>query len=336
MPKPPAPLYPDVPWWAVLISAFVFSLLGILIGVYVKLPGLGSTGIGTGGVASLLLDTMSYIPHVILLFGVLADMFTLQGVWSIPSLVGLLSVFANYVFQYFWKGLDEFGKTAVDMGKKAAGQGAAPAPAPAPGASSGGARVIFTAYDGCTVQGLEAWNSPYAPQTFVVTATVFSYYCFDLIRNRGWVNSSAAIVAFLLTYIAEVVVVDMNTGGVGCMVDGKGFSTMSQGFRAFFEGLFFGGVSYAVVQTYAPNRLPSSTISPFPSKSVSELSPGPDGRMYDKDGYPYVVLPNGMAVPDLSDAKARTAFGLMASKSSGTATTLGSDCPGASPKCPQS
>ena len=32
------------------------------------------------GVASLVGDTITYIPHILLLFGVLADMFTYEGV----------------------------------------------------------------------------------------------------------------------------------------------------------------------------------------------------------------------------------------------------------------
>jgi hypothetical protein len=121
-PKPPAPLYPDVPWWAVLITAFVFALVGVLAGVYGSrpgapaLPGVGSAGSGILG--RLAVDTVSYIPHILLLFGVLADMFTLDGAWSIPSLIGILSIFANYVFQYFWKGLDELVKTGMNAVKK--------------------------------------------------------------------------------------------------------------------------------------------------------------------------------------------------------------------------
>lgn len=330
-PKPPAPLYPDVPWWAVLITAFVFTALGIVAGVYAgAFP--RPSGPGLGSIGSLMLDTVSYIPHIILLFGVLADMFTLQGVWSIPSLVGLLSIFANYVFEYFWRGLDEFGERAKNVYTKASGQGAAPS-APL----AGGAGKLFNDYSGCSVQGLEAWNTAYAPQTLVVTATVFAYYCFDLIANRGWINSLGGIISFLLGYVAQAAVIGLNTEFKGCIdSNGKQLSTGSQAIRALLEGLFFGGVSYAVVQTYAPTRLPSATISPFPIRSAADLSPGPDGKMYDKDGYPYLVLPNGQAVPDVSSAKARAAFGALASSATGTTeTTLPASCPGQNPSCPR-
>jgi hypothetical protein len=331
-PTTPAPLYPDVPWWAVLVSAFVFSFLGIILGAYFGLAGLKTTA-GKASASALAIDTISYIPHILLLFGVLGDMFTLQGVWSIPSLVGLLSIFANYVFEYFWKGIDEFMETAKAAANKGL-QGAKNNSTPLSQAQQGGR--LFETYNGCYVQGLEKWNTAYAPQTLVVTATVFSYYCYDLVRNRGWINSIGAILTFATVYIAEIAIIDLNTSQTGCIVEGQTaqFSTYSQGIRALFEGLLFGGVSYAIVQTYAPTRLPSSTISPFPRKTADDLSPGPDGKMYDKDGFPYVILPNGQAVPDLSDPKARAAFGELADKESGKTPSLGSGCPSVSSKCP--
>jgi hypothetical protein len=344
-PKPPAPLYPDVPWWSVLITSIVFIFLGILIGV--KMGAVDKStlaGVVPGGIGALAVDTIAYVPHILLLFGVLADMFTLDGVWSIPSLVGLLSIFANAAFEYFWKGIDELFKTTKAALNAAAGK-EVEAPQSGKGRErrqKGGEKTLFKSYTettGCEVQGFGVFNSPYAPQTLVVTATVFSYYVFDLIQNRGWVNSIAGILAFLLLYIAEVFVIDMQSDSVGCRVpgatDGPDVTAIGQGIRAFFEGLLFGGISYGVVQTYAPTRLPSSTISPFPRKTVDDLTAGPDGRMYDKDGYPYIVLPNGQAVPDVSDAVSRAAFGAIAGEATGNIMSLASDCPGAPTACPR-
>lgn len=340
-PKPPAPLYPDVPWWAVLITAFVFSIVGVLAGVFAMKSGVSAPAGALQG-SSIVVDTISYIPHILLLFGVLADMFTLDGVWSIPSLVGVLSIFVNYVFQYFWIGIDELVKTGKEISNKA-GLGT---PAPTGGKKMKGGlgeevpapenpfeSTLFKNYTGCEVQGFGSFSTKYAPQTLVVTATVFSYYIFDLVRNRGWVNSIAAICAFVALYAGEIAVISIqNPNGCGK----EQVPALSGGIRALFEGILFGGTAYGVVQTYAPTRLPSATISPFPRKSLSDLSPGPDGRMYDADGYPYVVLPNGQAVPDMSDAAARVAFGEMAGTSTGDTQTLSSGCPGEKSKCSKS
>lgn len=356
-PKPPAPLYPDVPWWAVLITAFVFAIVGVLFGIYgmKKLP----EGTGQGVKSSIVVDTVSYMPHILLLFGVLADMFTLDGVWSIPSLIGILSIFANYVFSYFWLGIEELvktGKAALNKAGTGTGSGTPGGPATNPsgntsgfsgpranqqvrggGKQNGGADRLFENYKGCNVQGFDMFKSESTPQTLVVTATVFSYYCYDLVRNRGWINSIPALLGFFAVYVGQVAVIDFQNpilpnGSGGC--DGNGVSAIAGGLRAFFEGLLFGGVGYGIVQTYAPTRLPSSTVSPFPRKSASDLSPGPDGKMYDKDGYPYVILPNGQAVPDISDAKARAAFGKLAGDAAGKTTSLSSNCPGVAAPCP--
>jgi hypothetical protein len=259
------------------------------------------------------------MPHILLLFGVLADMFTYQGVWSIPSLVGLLSVFLNYFMQYFWKGLQELW----DSGNNVATLGSAPPPMTA--GKKGGAIIppaFFKQYDGCSVQGFEGWKTDFAPQTLVVTATVFCYYIFDIVRNRGWINAAGSIVMFAVFYMLQAGVL-ITMGGCG-----GPYGNYSQSAMALFEGIVFGGSAYGIVQTYYPNRLPSSVISPFPTKNKSELTAGPDGRMYDENGYPYVVLPNGQAVPDLSTQQSRDAFAALAGKNLGTGTPAKPDsCP---------
>lgn len=334
------------PWWSHIITIFITAVVSVLATVYatggLKAPA-GSTGLGA---ASIAVDTITYMPHIILLFGVLADMLTYDGVWSIPSLVGVLSIPANWIMQYFWLGLQTLFKQGKEVAELGAAAAAAPAPAPAsapapriripvqpksgegkiPFSSSvfpgllGGAKpgAFFTNYDGCSVQGFEWLSTKFAPQTLVVTATVFFYYIFDLVRNRGWVNSAATIVVFFLVYGAQVAVLQMTADNGQC--GDSDYSHFSQALMAFFEGILFGGSAYGIVQTYYPTRLPSSTVSPFPRKDKSELTMGPDGKMYDKDGYPYVILPNGQAVPDLSGAAARDAFARLAGENLGTGT----------------
>lgn len=315
-PPTPKPLYPDTPWWSNLITAVVVATVSIL-GTAYALRGAGGVSMPQGfGAAGILIDTVTYIPHILLLFGILADMFTYQGVWSIPSLVGLLSVFANYFMQYFWKGLQELWGTA----KNVATVGSKPAPTMGGGIAT---PAFFTDYDGCNVQGFASWGTPFAPQTLVVTATVFCYYIFDIVRNRGWLNAAASITMFGAFYVAQSAILSMKGG-----CDGD-YSDFQKSLMALFEGIVFGGSAYGIVQTYYPERLPSATISPFPTKSKKDLTMGPDGKMYDADGYPYVVLPNGQAVPDLSTQNARDAFAQIAGQNLGTGAPAKPDsCPG--------
>jgi hypothetical protein len=325
-PPTPKPLYPDTPWWTNLITAVVVAAVSIL-GTAYALGGVSAPGVSTEipAAAGIAIDTITYMPHILLLFGVLADMFTYQGVWSIPSLVGLLSIFLNYFMQYFWKGLQELWNS----GKTVATVGSAPAPAPVGGAGKRGGAILppafFKAYDGCSVQGFDSFKTPFAPQTLVVTATVFCYYIFDIVRNRGWINAAGSIAGFGLLYLAQTgVLIRMG----GCGPADSGYSDYAQSAMALFEGVVFGGTAYGVVQTYYPNRLPSSVISPFPSKNKNDLKAGPDGRMYDENGYPYVVLPNGQAVPDLSTQQSRDAFAQLAGQNLGTGAPAKPDsCP---------
>ena len=300
------------------MTAVVVATVSIL-GTAYALGGLKppTAGVPGGSAIGIVTDTITYMPHILLLFGVLADMFTYEGVWSIPSLVGLLSIFVNYFMQYFWKGLAELFDSAKNVASVGTRAPVEENPVNVVGGKRGGGIVppaFFTQYDGCSIQGFGSLRTEYAPQTLVVTATVFCYYIFDLVRNRGWLNATGSIVGFGAFYVAQAGVLSMSggCGGIG--------SDLVQAMRALFEGVVFGGTAYGVVQTYYPNRLPSAVISPFPTKSKNDLTAGPDGRMYDADGYPYVVLPNGQAVPDMSTQQARDAFAQLAGQNLGTGT----------------
>lgn len=331
--------YPDTPWWTNLVTALVTAVVSILGTAYALRGDKPSMSGELPPAAALAVDTVTYIPHILLLFGVLADMFTYQGVWSIPSLVGLLSIFFNYLMQYFWRGIEELFNSAKavaqtgTVGKPLAVSSVAPQssfidsnPVSLSRKQQGGdvqTPAFFKEYDGCSVQGFKSLKTQFAPQTLVVTATVFCYYIFDLVRNRGWLNSVASIVMFGAFYVMQVGVLVMY-GGCG---GEKDYSSTVQATMALFEGIVFGGSAYGIVQTYYPNRLVSSVISPFPTRTKSDLTMGPDGNMYDSDGNPYVILPNGQAVPNLSTSKSRKAFADLAGKNLGTGTPAKPNCP---------
>jgi hypothetical protein len=317
-PPTPKPLYPDTPWWASLIAVFFTAVVSILGTAYALGALKGTPGASLPPAASLLVDTLTYFPHILLLFGVLADMISYDGVWSIPSLVGILSIFANFLMKYFWIGIQSFVSTSkevvVNIGKQKA---TTPAPPQSAGAEQGS---FFKNYDGCSVQGFEYFATEFAPQTLVVTATVFCYYIFDLVRNRGWLNSLAAILVFASVFIGQVAI--LSTCG------NSPYSGTLQAMMALFEGIVFGGSAYGIVQTYYPTRLPTSTISPFPRRSKNDLKLGPDGKMYDEDGYPFIVLPNGQTVPDISGKKAKDAYATL------LGNNLGTGAPAKEASCP--
>jgi hypothetical protein len=82
----------EVPWWSNLVAILGTAVVSVLGTVYFIKGATGPAVKGPPGIGALLKETMLYLPHIMLLFGILADMFTLQGVYSIPSLLGLLAM----------------------------------------------------------------------------------------------------------------------------------------------------------------------------------------------------------------------------------------------------
>lgn len=305
--------------WSVPVAAVLSALIFGILGYYFGVKGT-PTAPGAGGLPSVIKDTIAYLPHILLLFGVIADMLTYEGVYSIASLIGFLSIFINFVFGYFWSGvMDVFSS----LGKITTGNNA-----PVPGEldlRGGGRPGEFSGnYDGCEVQGFGKIRNPYAPQTLVVTATLFFYFLLDSISNRGWVNSTATIILFFVLYGAQTFVV-----GDCAIPNDPNISKYIKSLIAAIEGLFIGGISYSVVQSYYPNRLPSSVVSPFPRKAKSDLKPGTSGGSFiDESGNPYVCLSSGQCYPDMSTQESRTAFAKIAGENLGTGAPPAADCKG--------
>lgn len=307
------------PWWSNLIVFFATVFLTVGVPYIIRSFG-GPSAEGASkniGIATTLKDAIAYLPHAMLLFGVLADALTYEGVYSIPSLIAVFSIPANWIMGYFWELIGgiytgvsnlvgeqgSFGSISSGVAARQAAQRAAESQLPVPPMMGGGKAGDFAGeYDGCDIQGFDFLRSKYAPQTFVITATIFSYYLMDMINNRGVMNSLATILLFSVFYIAQLAIVG------DCKKDPSEFGPIVKWLISLVEGMFFGGVSYSVVQVYYPERLPSSAMPIFPRKSASELSAGPNGTMVDSDGKTYNCLPNGQCMPDLSSLDSRKKF----------------------------
>jgi hypothetical protein len=301
--------YDNIPWWAALVSALL-SAIAAAIGTLIALRDRPSMPGTPAGLVAILSDTIAYTPHILLLFGVLADIFTLEGVYSIPSLVGLLSVVGNYVLQFLWSGLEQTVGYLVQL--VATGPVAAVSTPQAGGST----------YDGCTIQGMAGLESPYAPQVLVVTATVFFYYMIDLIVNRGAVAATGTIVTFAAVYGVQAWAVrncDFRTGST---------AFFWKAITALVEGLLFGGTAYGVVQASAPDRLPSSVLRKVDAKyTASDLTKNAAGQMVGPDGVVYTIGANGIAIPSFGagGVPASGASGATGNVSGGVAAAAG--CP---------
>lgn len=321
-------------YWNIL-TFFLTAVVSVLGTVYFmrREPGVPGAPASGNMIVGLLTDTVGYLPHIMLLFGVVADAITQEGVYSIPSLIGVISIVLNWVLAYFWTAM---GDVVNGLRELVANQGSQGSFAPPGGISAsvaarqarqraalagGGKPGDFSGnYDGCDVQGFSKLHSKYAPQTLVVTATVFAYYLFDLISNRGWKNAGSAFGLFAVLFLAQIGVIgDCDVGEIG---------RFTKAAIAAAEGILFGGASYAVVQAYFPARLPSAAMSSFPRKSKGDLTPGPNGTMVDADGVPYVCLPSGQCIPDLGSMDARKKLAELSAENLGTgAPATPADCP---------
>jgi hypothetical protein len=251
----------DVPWWGALILAILTCILSVVLTIYLK--GGNRPSLPGGPTNSFFTDTITYIPHILILFGVFADIFTMKGVYSIPSLVGILAMPASKLMSYLWTGLNTLVVEIVGMVAKWFGTTANPATIVTPmfsgtsttgatpgmkePAQTGQAGGAINNYAGCTIQGFEGMASQYAPQTLVVTATIFAYYMLDLLVNRSASEASSSIVAFIVVYGAQAFVTSCQAGYWPPLT-------------ALAEGFLFGGGAFGIVNATAPQRLPSSVL----------------------------------------------------------------------------
>ena len=306
---PPPPDAKDVPWWGALILAILTSLVSVIATIYylrgsaLAIPG------APPGLGMIFTDAITFLPHILILFGVFADIFTLQGAYSIPSLVGLLSIPLHYVFQFLWSGVAAFigdimkliatvpaGEAGISMPKLPnLFKKKEPAVAATPlvsvsntdsGAGTGLKGGAMSAWNGCEVYGFQSLQSPYAPQGLVVTATIFWYYLLDLSMNRNPLDTIATALAFPLFFGLQVWQLS------SCEKFSESVAAKSA--IALVEGLIIGGTGFGIIQSSIPDRLPSSVLPTTPR--LSSMTKNPDGSYTDSDGNEYVIGPDGRPI----------------------------------------
>ena len=244
-----------------------------------------TTGASTG---TLLADTALFFPHALILFGILADMFTYEGVYSIPSLVGVISIFANKGLDYFWAGISAILGSAASIVKTGTGQ-------------TGGSVVD---YKGCYVQGFEvdALKSKYSSQTLVVTSTILVYYIADLLMNKGIANALASILVGGALFFAQVS--SMSAGNCFTPAEGGEARLATTVLTSLANGVIVGGLSYGIVEAYFPARLPSKALPSYPRVSRNDLQVDENGKLVDESGKSWLTMPDGSVIPDTCEAGA--------------------------------
>jgi hypothetical protein len=273
-----------VPWYSPLVSALLAAGL-VFIATSLKMPVAGQAS--TPSVGAFFTETALFIPHALILFGIIADMFAYHGGYAIASTIGLGSIPLNKGLDYFWKGI----AAVIDRGSKLVQQASGTAPAAT--AQRGGS---ITNYTGCNVQGFEYFKGTYSSQTLVVTASILSFYILDLVVNKGWGAAGAAIGLGIVLFLFQGS--SMSSGD--CFRETGGIATTM--LVSVANGLIIGGLFYGIMEAYASNLLPSKAISTIPKVNVTDLKvDSASGKLTDSSGKAWTLLPDGTPVPDTCD-----------------------------------
>jgi hypothetical protein len=222
LPSAPAPRG-YLNWWQGLILAASSALIGVIVAVYIK------EGAGIEGAApNWAMMILRFVPHFLMLFGILADAFTYEGVYWTGTAVGIISMFVG---PYIASAFTQLGKLPGYVMEKA-------------GRQSGG----DGSYAGSTLTGMAAKEG--TPETLVITASILSYYIFDLMFSVSVLDAVGAIVAGVLLFGGQAMAIS------GSMGETPGMSAALAG----LAGSIIGGSSYSIINASAPQYLPSTVL----------------------------------------------------------------------------
>ena len=214
-------------WWQGLILAIASAIIGVAGAVAV----MKGTGASTSG-PSWAMMILRFVPHFRMLFGVLADACTYEGVYWTGTMVGVVSVFAGPMLDYIGKGLLALAAKLFSKGT------------PMPTAGGG-------EYPGCEMMSENAVATG-SPQTLTVTASILSYYILDLVTNLSLLDATGAIVAGTVLFAGQVAAVSSSE----CVKD----RVVMAAFMSGMYGLIIGGICFMIIGAAAPNFLPSTVL----------------------------------------------------------------------------
>lgn len=251
-------------WWQGLILAISSALIGVAGAVAViKGPGASSSG------PSWAMMILRFVPHFLMLFGVLADAFTYEGVYWTGTMVGVVSIFAGPMLDYIGKGFMGLAAKLFSKGT----------PAAAPMQRGG-------EYPGCEIMSETAVEAG-SPQTLTVTASILSYYILDLVTNLSLLDAAGAIVAGVILFAGQVAAIS----DAACVKNRVAMAAFMSG----MYGLIIGGISFMIIGSVAPNFLPSTVLG------GSAGGPGRKGADGKKEG---MGLSSGSALAGGTGARA--------------------------------
>ena len=256
-------------WWQSLLLAFACTLAGVIAAVMATTQQFDASGVPVG---SWVNDLLKLVPHALMLFGIMADAITYNGVYWTSTIVGLSAMPLHGQLEYVINGivgLFEMAKSAasasrdktsnvnvtVQTGTMSGGNGAGPLPP----------------FTGCGIMGGTIEKDHRTAQSLVVTASIISYFFMDLWLNRGIINALGVLTLGILLMGGQAMVIS------DCFKPGDKSLTAGVLYAMVF-GVIIGGGYYAFFQSFYPLYLPS-TVIPL-SNTISDLSISDTGFVY--------------------------------------------------------
>jgi len=246
-------------WWQSLLLAFACTLAGVIAAVTATMPQLDAKGVAIG---SWVTDLLKLVPHALMLYGLMADAITYDGVYWTSTIVGLSAMPLHGQLEYIVNGL------VILFEKMMAGlSGASPVAAP-----GGGMRGGAEPFTGCNVMGGSIDPTHRTSQSLVVTASIISYFFIDLWLNRGVINALGVLTLGILLLGGQSMVISE------CFKKAGDKSLTAGVLYAIVFGVLIGGTYFSFFQSYYPMYLPS-TVIPL-SNTISDSSVSDTGFVY--------------------------------------------------------
>ena len=257
-------------WWQSLLLAFACTLAGVIAAVMATTQQFDASG---AAVSSWVNDLLKLVPHALMLFGIMADAITYNGVYWTSTIVGLSAMPLHGQLEYIINGL-------VILFEKMMAGISGPAPSEKTpvnivvnngGARGGNGAGPLPPFTGCGIMGGTIDPTHRTAQSLVVTASIISYFFMDLWLNRGIINALGVLTLGILLMGGQAMVIS------DCFKPGDKSLTAGVLYAMVF-GVIIGGAYFAFFQSFYPMYLPS-TVIPL-SNTISDLSISDTGFVY--------------------------------------------------------
>ncbi len=233
-------------WWQSLILAFACTLAGVIGAV---MASTGGTALPGGEISTWATDLLKLIPHAMMLFGLMADAITYNGVYWTSTIVGLSAMPLHNPLESILAGLfsiiERFttSKQAEPVAPKKT----------VLEISTGGARMFGGGFSGCSILGGDIEKDHKTSESLVVTAAIVSYFFLDLWLNRGMINALGILVVGIVLMGGQAVSIS------DCFTT-KDKSLTAGVLYALLFGVIIGGGWYSFFQAFYPMYLPTTVI----------------------------------------------------------------------------